>query len=671
MLVRHRRVDAGVSPPPRSRDPMTAQPYQLLVRQIVTRWRGGDPPDTLAALRLHAELQPLPAAIVELACEEFQLRRARGEPLSTREFCSRFPRHAAQIRELIEFMRQDPRCTPSQLAELVMSLHSESVHWPVVGERWEGVRILEELGQGAFARVYLAEELREGKRPVVVKVSMRAFGEAQIQGTLFHPHIVPVLTATTATHHDFQSFVMPYLGRRTIEVLLADSSLTSPPMDKLTADPRLSDKQAADTQAADTQVADTQAVERATANSSFRGNEAACARVRHVLRIGLDLVEALRHMHSRGFIHNDVKPANILLTPSGRALLLDFNLATKGHSRESCGGTLPYMAPERLALVGLPRGADTPPTANAIAAELFSLAAVLYQVLLGKLPYGLPPRDSSDTEQAAWLIRRQLDGLVPPDRNSLHPAEQALLEWLLPCLDCRVDRRLADAAEFTARGAWLLAELEQSASLDSLRQRFASLPWRNAESSLSAWRSEAESGGGSTAALSRPARAGHSPRRWWSLLRHPSVVFAVILGALLGAVLEESAWTTESQPLTWDELASYPSAWMERVGRWRTYWDPMDAEGWVLLGDGRLARFEPQAASACYAQAMRLGFDSAALRNNLGLAYCLQGRLEHAESAFASALERDPALHAAWENRLAARQTWEACQFLRTPDAAE
>ena len=661
MLVRHRRVDAGGSPPLRSRDPMTVQPYKLLVRQIVTRWRGGDPPDTLAALQQHAELQPLPAAIVELAFEEFHLRRARGEPLTAHDFCSRFPRHAAQIHELIQFTRQDPRCTPSQLAELATSLHSESVRWPVVGERWEGMRIIEEMGHGAFARVYLAEELREGKRPVVVKVSMRAFGEAQIQGTLFHPHIVPVLTATTATHHDFQSFVMPYLGRRTIDDLLGDSSKNSPLTDQLTASQPASDEQAQDQQAPET----------VSANNSFRDHEAICVRMRHVARIGLDLVEALRHMHSRGFFHNDVKPANILLTRSGRALLLDFNLATKGHSVESCGGTLPYMAPERLALVGLPQEADTPQNANGIAAELFSLAAVLYQALLGKLPYGITPRDSSDADQAAWLIRRQLDGLVPTDRNSLHPAEQAVLEWLLPCLDCRVDRRLSDAAEFTARGDWLLAQLEQSTPFDTLRTRLASLPWRNAEPLRSAWQSEARASGVAASALSRPVRAGHSPRRWWSPLRYPSVVFAVILGALLGAVLEESAWTTESQPLTWDELTSHPSAWMERVGRWRTYWDPLDAEGWVLLGDGRLGRFEPQAASACYAQALRLGFDSAALRNNLGLAYCLQGRLEHAESAFASALERDPALHAARENRLASRQTWEACQFLRTPATAD
>jgi tetratricopeptide (TPR) repeat protein len=146
---------------------------------------------------------------------------------------------------------------------------------------------------------------------------------------------------------------------------------------------------------------------------------------------------------------------------------------------------------------------------------------------------------------------------------------------------------------------------------------------------------------------------------------------AVILGGLVGAALEEAAWTTESRPLTWDELSSRSRSWTERVGQWRTYWDPGDAEGWALLGDGRLARFEPDAAGACYANALRLGLDTAALRNNLGLALCLDGRLDQAESAFASALERDPDLHEARENRHSSRQTWEACEFLRqAPGAA-
>ena len=74
---------------------MAVEPFQQLVHQIVARWRDGDPPDTLEALRRHGELRPMAAAVAELAAQEFLLRRARGEPLDTVEFCGRFPNCAS------------------------------------------------------------------------------------------------------------------------------------------------------------------------------------------------------------------------------------------------------------------------------------------------------------------------------------------------------------------------------------------------------------------------------------------------------------------------------------------------------------------------------------------------------------------------------------------------
>jgi serine/threonine protein kinase len=617
---------------------MAYEPYQQLIQQIVARWRSGDPPDTIEALRQHEQLRRRSFAIAELASEEFHLRRARGEPLNTEEFCARFPDCASLLLELIAFRGRDRDCSPSQLAELAESLGNELVRWPRVGERWEGVRIIEELGQGAFARVYLAEELREGNRPVVVKVSLRANSEAQIQGALFHPHIVPVLTAANADHSDFQSFVMPYLGRRTVDDWIEE---------------RLKDEQP---------LSD--------------------SRVCEVLRIGLDVVEALRHIHSRGIAHNDVKPANILLTTTGRAVLFDFNLASKSQSRDGLGGTIPYMAPERLAMVGLPRGMTSTPLSNLMASDLFSLAAVLYQLVTGQLPYGDPPRELSDTAQAAWMVRRQLEGLSFQELPRLGDRGRGLVELLVLCLDCRVDRRFIDLSKFSERVRWLLERAEGLAAGDSqdalggLSQNLSSLAWRDWPLSLARF-SEAPIADGPTEPpvgakrLSASTRSARSKRRWWSLFQHPSVAVALVAGALVGAALEEAAWTMESRALTWEDLPKRRSAWSEGVGRWRTYWDPEDAEGWMLLGDGRLTRLEPNAAGACYANALRLGLDTATLRNNLGLAYCLQGRLEHAESAFASALERDPELYAARENRLTARQTWEACGFLLASDKHE
>ncbi len=106
---------------------------------------------------------------------------------------------------------------------------------------------------------------------------------------------------------------------------------------------------------------------------------------RDVVRIGIALCDALAHAHAHGVIHRDVKPSNVLVpdrptTPAGLARLTDFGVArvVGGDTLTRTGdviGTEAYMAPEQAQ--GLPAGA---------AADLFSLALVLYEALSGTNP---------------------------------------------------------------------------------------------------------------------------------------------------------------------------------------------------------------------------------------------------------------------------------------------
>jgi hypothetical protein len=92
---------------------------------------------------------------------------------------------------------------------------------------------------------------------------------------------------------------------------------------------------------------------------------------------------ALGHAHRRGVIHRDVKPANIMLDPQGRAVLTDFGIAKavqSGPAMTSTGqmiGTPQYMSPEQM------EGKDVDGRA-----DQYSLGMVAYHMLAGRQPFG-------------------------------------------------------------------------------------------------------------------------------------------------------------------------------------------------------------------------------------------------------------------------------------------
>jgi serine/threonine protein kinase len=149
---------------------------------------------------------------------------------------------------------------------------------------------------------------------------------------------------------------------------------------------------------------------------------------RRVAEIGIQLLDALTLAHRRGILHRDVKPANVLLTPAGQAVLTDFGIATiAGDERltltHGLVGSPGYMAPERLQ-----QGRSVGP-----ASDLWSLGATLYAAVEG--------RPAFERRTAMAVLGAVLTDQAPPPERA-GPLGPLLLAMLAREPDHRPDPNL-------------------------------------------------------------------------------------------------------------------------------------------------------------------------------------------------------------------------------------
>jgi eukaryotic-like serine/threonine-protein kinase len=176
-----------------------------------------------------------------------------------------------------------------------------------------------------------------------------------------------------------------------------------------------------------------------------------------VLRIGIEVADALAEAHQQSIVHRDLKPGNIMLTKSG-AKLMDFGLA-KMQRREPAGsvlaqmaadtksltaegtivGSLQYMAPEQLE----GNEADS-------RSDIFAFGTVLYEMITGRPPFD----GKSKASVVAAIISSE-----PRPISTCQPLTPTTLDWLIrTCLRKDRGERWRDAYDLKLQLAWIRDE---------------------------------------------------------------------------------------------------------------------------------------------------------------------------------------------------------------------
>ena len=416
---------------PQGPDATPAAWLALLRIDLNLRWDEGEPVRVEAYRDRYPKLDV--ETLVALCYEEFCRREEDGQAPFPSEYDERFPHLADRLRRVFDIHELVGNAASTDF-DAGATADPDVPVFPEAAQTIAGFHLVEELGRGSFARVFLARERQLADRPVALKVARGGSKEPQTLARLQHTHIVPVHSYRIDPVTGLHLLCMPYFGRVTLAQLLAEPAVASTP----TGAGLLAGLDALDP------------AEVRSEGASARATLARLPFARAIAWWGARLAEALQHAHDRGILHRDIKPSNVLVTSDGLPMLLDFNLAGEswadrhGSEPANLGGTLAYMAPEHLDAVA--RGADDGVDRRS---DIYSLGVLLYEALVSARPFAIPTGVSSVPEA---LRRSAEDRRCPPPQLRVTNPEipEALERVIRRCLEPDPRARFPIAAELAA-----------------------------------------------------------------------------------------------------------------------------------------------------------------------------------------------------------------------------
>lgn len=346
------------------------------------------------------------AMFLEDTCKDEALRREVASLLARQEQAENFL-ESPPLQLVADALVQD-QAPPDRSGEDDLRL---------AGKTLSHYRVLQKLGAGGMGVVYKAEDLKLG-RFVALKLLPEGlshghrrveqlYGEARAASALNHPHI--------CTIHDIDE----HKGRTFIIM----------------------------------EVLEGQTLSEAISGKPLKAEQ--------IVKLGLEIVDALDAAHGKGIVHRDIKAANIFLTLRGNVKILDFGLAkllppvaetastqTLAETRAFVG-TLPYMAPEQL------QGRQTDART-----DIYATGIVLYEMASGQRPF----RQDSTPKLIEDILHRP-----PQPVRELNPKISVRLEQIiLKCLEKDLANRYQRAKELLDD----LKQLTAPASAAPRRQLF-------------------------------------------------------------------------------------------------------------------------------------------------------------------------------------------------------